>query len=168
MKIVVSLAVALALGVVWVLVLRHSSSSRTVAGAPKDVSRLLSSYRRSAWADVASGAPAILARPGDGGDETWRPALELALGHALVELDRPDEAIPHLERGLLLQAAVRRAQGGGEGPEAGEAKLRHVLGWAYASTGRTAQARKEYRRVLELPSLDPEVRAKVQTALDAL
>jgi len=167
-EIVLSVAVALALGVVWVLVLRRTSRRGAIAGAPKDVSRLLSSYRRSAWEDVAAGAPAMLSRPGDGGDETWRPALELALGHALVELDRPGEAIPHLERGLLLQAALRRSQGGGEGPQPGEAKLRHLLGWAYASTGRTAQARKEYQRILDVGGLDPSIRTKVEASLQAL
>ena len=71
------------------------------------------------------------------GDEHWRPALELALGHSLAELDRFDEAVPHLERGLLLQAALRHASGEGDRPVAGEAQLRHVLGYAYARTGRT-------------------------------
>ena len=168
MEIVLTVALALALGVVWVLVLRRTSRRRSIAGAPKDVNRVLSAYRRSAWDDVVAGAPALLARPGDGADGSWRPALELALGHSLVELDRPAEAIPHLERGLLLQAALRRAEGGGEGPQAGEAKLRHLLGWASASTGRTAQARKEYRRILDVTGLDPAIRTKVEASLRGL
>lgn len=169
MDLVVSILVALALGVLWVVVLRRSGRGRRrLAGAPKDVDRVLETYRKGRWADVTQAAPPLLARPSDGGDEQWRPALELALGQSLVELDRPEEAIPHLERGLLLQSAVRRATGAGHEPLAGEAKLRHVLGWAYASTGRTAQARREYRRVLDTPGLDPDIRVRVEASLDAL
>ena len=118
--------------------------------------------------EVADAAPAILARPSDGGDTGWRPALELALGQSLVETDQTAEAVPHLERGLLLQSAVRRAPGGSTVPESADAKFRHLLGWAYADTGRTAQARREYRRVLDTPGLDPDVRSRVEASLDAL
>ena len=129
---------------------------------------MLEDYRKGRWAEVVATAPALLARPSDGGDKAWRPALELALGHGLVETDQPDQAIPHLERGLLLQSAVRRAQGGGDAPDPAEAKLRHVLGWAYAQTGRTAQARREYRRVLDTPGLDPTIRVRVEASLAGL
>ena len=123
---------------------------------------------RGAGTQVATDAPGLLARPSDGGDKTWRPALELALGHSLVEIDRPEDAIAHLERGLLLQSALRRAQGGSDVPESADAKFRHLLGWAYAQTGRTAQARREYRRVLDIPGLDPAIRVRVEASLDAL
>ena len=168
MDIVVGLVVALALGVLWAVLVRRAARRRTLPGAPKDVARVLEDYRKGRWAEVVAAAPALLARPSDGGDKAWRPALELALGHALVETDQPDPAIPHLERGLLLQSAVRRAQGGGDAPDAAEAKLRHVLGWAYAQTGRTAQARREYRRVLETPGLDPAIRVRVEASLAGL
>jgi Flp pilus assembly protein TadD len=167
-EILVGVAVAVALGVGWALVLRRSGRRRRLAGAPKDVDRLLAAYRRSDWATVADGAPDVLGRPSDGADQAWRPALELALGQSLVELDRPDEAIAHLERGLLLQVAVRRAHTGGDRPDPGEAKLRHLLGWAYAATGRSAQARREYRRLLAQPDLDPDVRRRVEASLAAL
>ena len=159
--------VAVVLGAGWVVLLRRRPRRGRLAGAPPEVERALSAYRRGRWDEVVATAPGLLARP-DGDDTRWRPALELALGHSLSELDRFDEAIPHLDRGLLLQAALRNAGGAGTAPLAGEAKLRHVLGYAYAATGRTSAARREYRRVLEIPDLDPEVRARVQASLDAL
>jgi hypothetical protein len=166
-EIVVGVLVAVAVGAAWVLLLRRSGRRRGLPGAPKDVNRLLAAYRRSEWTAVADGAPTVLAGPSDGADQTWRPALELALGQSLVELDRPDEAIDHLERGLLLQAAVRRTTGG-DSTQPGEAKLRHLLGWSYAATGRSAQARREYRRVLDQPGLDPDIRRRVEASLAAL
>jgi hypothetical protein len=166
--ILLSVVVAVALGVVWVLVLRRAPRRRGLRGAPREVEKVLDAYGRGRWSEVVDGAPPVLARPSDGADNAWRPAVELALGHALVELDQPADAVAHLERGLLLQAAVRRSQGGGDAPDASEAKLRHILGWAYASTGRTAQARREYRRVLGVAGLDPDIRDKVQASLDAL
>lgn len=133
----------------------------------RDVEAVLRSYRRGRWAAVADAAPPLLERTAEG-DEHWRPAVELALGHSLAELDRFDEAVPHLERGLLLQAALRHASGEGDQPVAGEARLRHVLGYAYARTGRTGAARREYRRVLDTPGLEPGVRAGVERSLEAL
>jgi Flp pilus assembly protein TadD len=94
--------------------------------------------------------------------------VELALGQSLAELDRPGDAVPHLERGLLLQAALRRSAGGTEAARPDEAKLRHLLGWSYAATGRTAQARREYRRALDTPGLDPDIRARVEQSIDEL
>ncbi len=168
MDILATVAVAVALGVGWALLLRRTARRRTIPGAPKDASAVLDAYRRGRWAAVVDGAGPVLARPSDDGDHAWRPAVELALGHALVETGRPTDAIAHLERGLLLQSALRRARSGTDTPDAGEAKLRHVLGWAYASTGRTAQARREYRRVLDQPDLDAEIRGRVEASLDAL
>ena len=125
---------------------------------------MLEAYRKGRWEQVATDAPGLLARPSDGGDKTWRPALELALGHALIETDRPDEAIAHLERGLLLQSALRRAQGGSDVPESADAKFRHLLGWL-RQTGRT-EARREYRRVLDAPgsTADPAGRGEPRRA----
>jgi hypothetical protein len=166
--IVLGVVVALLVAVVWVVLVRRAAARRHIIGAPKDVTAVLQAYRKGRWAEVAEEAPALLARPSDGGDKTWRPALELALGHALVETDQPDAAVAHLERGLLLQSALRRAQGGSDVPESADAKFRHLLGWAYARTGRTAQARREYRRVLEVPDLDTPIRLRVEASLAAL
>jgi hypothetical protein len=139
--VLLGVVVALLVGVVWVVLVRRAAARRRLIGAPKDVAAVLDAYRKGRWEQVATDAPGLLARPSDGGDKTWRPALELALGHALIETDRPDESIAHLERGLLLQSALRRAHGGSDVPESADAKFRHLLGWAYAQTGRTAQAR---------------------------
>lgn len=168
MGILLTIVAALALGALWVVLLRRRPRRSGVAGAPKDVDRVLHEYRKAQWQQVALDAPRVLARPSDGGDKAWRPRLELALGHALVELDEFEQAIPHLERGLLLQSAVRRSQTGSDVPETADATFRHLLGWAYARTGRTAQARREYRRVLDTPGLAPAVRTKVEASLDAL
>jgi len=167
-EIVLVVVIAVAVGALWVVLLRRSAARRTLIGAPKDVGQVLHAYRKAHWAEVAAAAPTLLSRPSDGGDKAWRPALELALGHALIETDRPEDAIAHLERGLLLQSALRRAPGGSPVPESADAKFRHLLGWAYAQTGRTAQARREYQRVLEIPDLDQAVRGKVETSLDHL
>ena len=168
MDVLLGVVVALLVGAVWVVLMRRAASRRRLIGAPKDVTAVLDAYRKGRWQQVSADAPGLLARPSDGGDKTWRPALELALGHALIETDRPDEAIAHLERGLLLQSALRRAQGGSEVPESADAKFRHLLGWAYAQTGRTAQARREYRRVLDIPDLDMPIRLRVEASLAAL
>ena len=167
MDIVLGLIVALAVGVLWVVLVRRTASRRRLIDAPKDVTAALDAYRKGRWEQVAEGAPPLLSRPSDGGDETWRPALELALGHSLVETDRPDEAVAHLERGLLLHSALRRTRGASV-PESADAKFRHLLGWSYAETGRTAQARREYRRVLEIPDLEMPIRLRVEASLAAL
>lgn len=167
MTVLLAVLAAAALGALTAYLLRRAPARRRLRGAPREVEAVLGSYRRGRWAAVADDAPPMLARPG-AGDERWRPALELALGHSLAELDRFEEAIPHLERGLLLQAALRHAAGEGDRPVPGEAKLRHVLGYAYARAGRTGAARREYRRVLDTPGLDPDVRAGVERSLDGL
>lgn len=168
MGIVLTIVAALVLGGLWVVLLRRRPRRSGVAGAPKDVDKVLDEYRKGRWSQVALDAPGVLARPSDGGDKAWRPRLELALGHSLVELDDFEQAIPHLERGLLLQSAVRRSQTGSDVPETADATFRHLLGWSYAQTGRTAQARREYRRVLETPGLTEAVRARVEAGLAAL
>jgi hypothetical protein len=166
--IVLTIVAALVLGALWVVLLRRRPRRSGVAGAPKDVDEVLDRYRKAQWQRVVDDAPGVLARPSDGGDKAWRPRLELALGHSLVELDDFDGAIPHLERGLLLQSAVRRSQTGSDVPESADATFRHLLGWSYAQTGRTAQARREYRRVLETPGLTEPVRARVEAGLAAI
>lgn len=168
MEVLFTVLVAVGLGVLWVVVLRGRSGRTHVPGAPREVDRVLADYRKARWQAVADAAPALLARPSDGGDKAWRPRLELAYGHSLVELDQPDEAVPHLERGLLLQSAVRRSASGSDVPPSADIVFRHLLGWAYAQTGRTSQARREYRRVLDAPDLDAATRAKVEASLDAL
>jgi Flp pilus assembly protein TadD len=167
-EILLGLIVAAAIGAVWVVALRRTAARRRLIAAPKPVTAVLDAYRKGRWDQVVAAAPALLSAPSDGDDTAWRPSLELALGHALVETDRPADAIAHLERGLLLQSALRRASGGSPVPVSADAKFRHILGWSYARTGRTAQARREYRRVLEIEGLDPEIRARVQASLDAL
>lgn len=168
MDIVLGVLVALVVGVAWVVLVRRAAARRRIIGAPKDVTAMLQAYRKGRWAEVVEEAPSLLGRPSDDGDKTWRPVLELALGHALVETDQPDAAVAHLERGLLLQSALRRAQGGSNVPESADAKFRHLLGWAYSQTGRTAQARREYRRVLEVPDLEMPIRLRVEASLAAL
>lgn len=168
MEIVLGLLVALVVGVVWVVLMRRTASRRRLISAPRDVASVLDAYRKGRWDQVADEAPALLARPSEGGDTTWRPALELALGHSLVETDRPADAVAHLERGLLLHSALRRTGGGTDVPEPADAKFRHLLGWAYAQTGHTAQARREYRQVLETPDLETPIRLRVEASLAAL
>jgi hypothetical protein len=166
--VLVGLIVALVVGVVWVVLMRRAAARRRLISAPDDVSDVLRAYRKGRWDDVVELAPTLLSRPSDGGDKTWRPALELAYGHSLVECDRPADAVAHLERGLLLHSALRRTPAGSDVPESADATFRHLLGWAYAATGRSAQARREYRRVLDVEGLDPTIRRRVEASLEAL
>ena len=46
--------------------------------------------------------------------------------------------------------------------------MRHMLGYALATTGQRDAARREYRRVLGTPGIDPAIREKVDAALKAL
>ena len=163
-----TIVIALAAGGVWALALRQLRRRRQLIPAPRAVSAALRAYTRGRWDAVISAAPACLVADGTPGDAQWRPALELALGHALVQRDRCAEAISHLERGLLLQAARRRQEGGGDAPTASEAKLRHMLGYALATTGQPDAARREYGRVLSTPGIDPVIREQVEAALAKL
>ena len=163
-----TIVIALAAGGVWALALRRLRRRRQLIPAPRAVSAALRAYTAGRWDAVISAAPACLDQEETPGDAQWRPALELALGHALVQRDRCCEAIGHLERGLLLQAVRRRREGGGDAPTAAEAKLRHMLGYALASTGQPDAARREYGRVLSTPGIDPAIGARVEAALAKL
>ena len=58
---------------------------------------------------------------------------------------------------------------GGDGsPTAAEAKMRHMLGYAYATTDQPSAAIREYRRVLATPGLDPAISTRVTAAIAAL
>lgn len=168
MGIAVTILIALVAGGVWALALRRLRQRRQLIPAPRAVSAALRAYTAGRWDTVISTAPACLEAIETPGDRQWRPALELALGHSLVQRDRCDEAIGHLERGLLLQAARRRQESGGDSPTPAEAKMRHMLGYALATTGQRDAARREYRRVLGTPGIDPAIREKVDAALKAL
>lgn len=164
MGIALTILIALAAGGIWALALRGLRQRRRLIPAPRAVSAALRAYTAGRWDVVIRTAPACLEGVETPGDAQWRPALELALGHALVQRDRCQEAIGHLERGLLLQAARRRAEGGGDEPTAAEAKMRHMLGYALASTGQRSAARREYDRVLRTDGIEPSVRARVEAA----
>jgi len=166
--IAVTILIALVAGGVWALALRRLRQRRQLIPAPRAVSAALRAYTAGRWDTVISTAPACLEAIETPGDRQWRPALELALGHSLVQRDRCDEAIGHLERGLLLQAARRRQESGGDSPTPAEAKMRHMLGYALATTGQVDAARREYNRVLSTHGIDPAIRSKVEAALTAL
>ncbi len=168
MALIGSILAALGLGVFWVLVLRKGSVRTRIIQGPKGVRAALDAYSKGKWDTVVAAAPGLLGAQSDGDEGQWRPALELALGQSLLELGQAEEAIPHLERGLLLQSAWRRAHGRSDTPDPGEAKLRHLLGYAYFATNRPALARREYHRVLDMDPLDPQVRARVEASLSKL
>jgi Flp pilus assembly protein TadD len=46
--------------------------------------------------------------------------------------------------------------------------MRHMLGYALATTGQVDAARREYNRVLSTHGIDPAIRSKVEAALTAL
>ena len=168
MALLLSILIAVLAGAVWALSLRRLRQRRQLIAAPKPVTRALRAYTAGRWDAVIAAAPDLLAASGTPGDTRWRPALELALGHALVQRDRCAEAIAHLERGLLLQSAARRELGGDGAPTAAEAKMRHMLGYALGATDQPAAAMREYRRVLATPGLDADIRTKVTSAISAL
>lgn len=173
MSILASVLIAVGAGTLWAMALRRSRSRRRVIDAPPTATAALRAYTKGRWDRVIAVAPQALAAPDDVDDDSasssdWRPAVELAFGHSLVQRDRFAEAIPHLERGLLLQAARRRRDGLGDAPTASEAKLRHLLGFSHAATGDPIAAAREYRRVLATPQLDPSIASRVRSALDQL
>ncbi len=168
MTLFVSILIAVLAGAVWARALHRLRRRRQLIPAPRQVSRALRAYTAGRWDAVISLAPACLNDDETPDDAEWRPALELALGHSLVQRDRFEESIGHLERGLLLQSAHRRDVGGDGSPTAAEAKMRHMLGYSLAVTGRSAAAEREYRRVLATPGLDPVIRAGVVTSIAAL
>lgn len=168
MGIAVTVLIALAAGAAWALALRGLRRRRQLIEAPRDVTRVLRAYAAGRWDAVIAGAPACLERDEDPGDGRWRSALELALGHALVQRDRCSEAIVHLRSGLRSPITPSGSEAGGAAAPRGEAEMRHMLGYALAVTGRAEDARREYRAVLSMPGLDPGVRRAVDAALSAL
>ncbi|CAB4323143.1 MAG: hypothetical protein F2520_04430 [Actinobacteria bacterium] len=168
MTIFISILIAVLAGGVWALSLRRLRQRRQLIAAPKQVSRTLRAYTGGRWDAVIARAPGCLTLSGGADDGEWRPAVELAFGHSLVQRDRCAEAIAHLERGLLLQSARRQAHGGDGSPTAAEAKMRHMLGYAYAATYQASAAIREYRRVLATPGLDPAIGTRVTAAIAAL
>lgn len=168
MTVLVPVVIAVLAGGLWAVALRGLRRRRTLITAPRPVTRTLRAYTAGRWDAVISGAPGCLARSGDADDEQWRPAVELAFGHSLVQRDRCTEAIAHLERGLLLQSARRRDLGEDAAPTAADAKMRHMLGYALACSDQPAAAIREYRRVLATPRLDPGIAERVSAALAAL
>ena len=145
------------------MALRRLRDRRRLISAPAAATRALRAYTAGRWDRVITLAPAALALPIGDGDDPWRGAVELALGHALVRRDRPAEAVEHLERGLARSTGPVGADAIGS-----EARMRHMLGYALSRTGAIEEARAEYRRVLELPGLDPQVRMRVEAADHAL
>ena len=102
MGIAVTILIALVAGAVWAVALRGLRQRRQVLPAPRPVSRVLKAYTAGRWDAVISSGPACLELHSP--DETrWRPAVELALGHALTQRDRWVEAIDHLERAVVTQ-----------------------------------------------------------------
>jgi hypothetical protein len=162
----ITIVIALAAGGVWALALWRLRQRRAPIAAPKDAARVLRAYTAGRWDVVITEAPGCLDRPGTE-DAPWRAALELALGHALVQRDRCAEAVGHLEIGLARQGALDAAAGSGRSTAA-EAKMRHMLGYALASTGRPADARREYDRALATPGIDEDIRHRVTASLLAL
>ncbi len=151
MELVLTILVGVVLGVLagYLLVrLRRRGAARGRAGpVPTDLRSVLDAYRRADYAAVIAGGPAAA-------DETLTPVqrarLDLVWGHALFQVDRFTEAIPHLEAGL----------GAGLVPE-GEARFRHCLGFAYQASGRRRDARRTYDALLADEDLDPAVRDAV-------
>jgi tetratricopeptide (TPR) repeat protein len=165
--IAVTILIALMAGTVWAIALRGLRQRRQVIAAPRPVTRVLRAYTAGRWDAVISNGPACLELHGP--DEAqWRPAVELALGHALAQRDRWAEAIDHLGAGLALQGANRVGTGVAASPDLAEAKMRHMLGYALARSGKPTEARREYERALLIVGADREVRRRVEASLMAL
>jgi Flp pilus assembly protein TadD len=78
------------------------------------------------------------------------PGGQLSIGFTLVQLGRPDDAIPRFHRAIEL------------GADPGPARL--GLGRAYLALGRLGPAREEYEA---LRALNPRLAARLRAALDA-
>ena len=143
----------------------------------------------------ARGATAIEADRWEAGEADMRRSLELSpeepavlnyLGYSYVERgERLDEAFGMIEQALRLDptsGAITDSLGWahyqrGEYEEAvryledavrlepGDDVITDHLGDAYWQTGREAEARYEWRRVLEIDDLDPELRVRVEAKL---
>jgi Flp pilus assembly protein TadD len=155
----VGIALAIVLGVLLgVLLARLRARRRNATSAPKDVAGLLRTYRHGDYAAVVEAAPDVAAGMDSVADAAWRSRLELVWGHSLFQLDRFDESIMHLQRGLDE----------GSGPHEAEARFRHCLGFAQQQTGRMREARRTYGSLLDDPDLDPAVRTGVEKHLAQL
>jgi hypothetical protein len=153
------IAVAVLLGVVLgVVVARRRAQRRPVGAPPHDVASLLKTYRHGNYQEVVDAAPNVVTGMGVVSGGRWRWRLELVWGHSLFELDRYDEAIGHLARGLDESPS----------PHEAEARFRHCLGFAQQATGRLDDARRTYERLLDDPDLDPAVRTGVERNLAEL
>lgn len=156
MDLVLGITAAVLLGVVLgIVIARRRAQRRPVNAPPHDVASLLKTYRHGDFQAVVDAAPTVVAGMGVVSGSQWRWRLELVWGHALFELDRYDEAITHLTRGLDEAPT----------PHEAEARFRHCLGYAQQATGRIADARMTYHRLLDDPDLDPAVRRGVERNL---
>jgi Flp pilus assembly protein TadD len=159
MSLVLGIVLAVLLGVgIGILLARLRARRQTAGAAPRDLQGVLQAYRQARYDEVIEAAPGVLSDMDATTRATWRPRLELVWGHALFELDRYAEAIPHLRRGLE----------DGEGPREAEARFRHCLGYALHQTGDDAGARAVYTALLDDDDLDPTVRAGVERNLAEL
>lgn len=155
----IGIALAIVLGVLLgALVARLRAGRRPVGTPPHDVASLLKTYRHGQFENVIEAAPDVLASMGVATGSRWRWRVELVWGHSLFELDRFDEAIGHLTRGLDEAPS----------PHEAEARFRHCLGYAQQRTDRTNDARRTYEALLDDPDLDPQVRTGVERNLAEL
>jgi hypothetical protein len=153
------IALAVVLGaVLGVLIARYRARHRPDTTPPHDVAGLLRTYRHGHYEEVVRAAPDVVGSIGAVTGATWRSRLELVWGHSLFELDRYEEAIVHLRRGLDESP----------GPETAEARFVHCLGYAQQMTGRTGEAMRTYERLLDDPDLDPAIRRGVERNLAEL
>jgi tetratricopeptide (TPR) repeat protein len=153
------IAAAIVLGVLLgVLIARYRARVRPGGSPPHDVAGLLRSYRHGHHDAVVRAAPEVVASLGATTGTAWRSRVELVWGHSLFELDRYDEAIVHLQRGLDESPA----------PQEAESRFLHCLGYAQQKTGRIDAATRTYERLLADPDLDPSVRSGVERNLAEL
>lgn len=145
--VVVGLAAGALVGALLVRSRRAVAARRALGPVPADLRGVLEAYRRADHRAVVAGGPAAAAGPLS---PLQRARLDLVWGHALFQLDRFDEAIPHLEAGL-----------GAGFPTEGETRFRHCLGYAYQAVGRRRDARRIYDALLADEDLDPAVRDAV-------
>jgi hypothetical protein len=155
-ELVVGVVLAVLLGVGLGVVLARLRARKRAAGTPpQDVAGLLRAYRRGQFQQVVEAAPGVVAGLGPDAESSWRGRVELVWGHSLFELDRYEEALLHLQDGLDRS----------NGPVEADARFRHCVGYAQQMTGRTAEARATYERLLADLDLDPAIRAGVERNL---
>lgn len=149
MPVVVGLVTGAVVGAFLVRSRRAAANRRALGPTPADLRGVLEAYRRADYPAVIEGGPAAASGPLT---PLQRARLDLVWGHALFQLDRFAEAIPHLEAGLGAGLATE-----------GEARFRHCLGYAYQVVGRRRDARRVYEALLADEDLDPAVRDAVAT-----